>query len=167
MRLSLILAMAENRVIGRDNDLPWRLPADLKRFKRLTLDHTIVMGRKTFESLPKLLPRRRSIVVSRNPSYRAEGAEVAGSLDEALALADGEAEVFVIGGAALFAEALPRASRLYLTRVHAEVDGDVRCPPLDEGSWQLVEEERHDADERHAYDFTFQVFERRPETAES
>lgn len=161
MKLSLILAMAENRVIGRGNDLPWHLPADLKRFKALTLDHAIVMGRRTFESIGRPLPRRRSIVISRDPAYAADGVEVAHSLDEALQLAAGDDEVFVIGGAAVFAAALPRADRLYLTRVHAEAEGDVTCPPLDDGSWKLLSEERHEADERHAYPFTFQVYERR------
>jgi dihydrofolate reductase len=119
------------------------------------------MGRRTFESIGRPLPRRRSVVLSRDPEYRAAGAEVAAGLDEALALAAGEEEVFVIGGAAVFAAALPSAGRLYLTRVHAEVEGDVVCPPLDEGSWRLVEEERHAADERHAYPFTFQLYDRR------
>lgn len=163
MKISLILAMADNRVIGRDGDLPWHLPADLARFKKLTVGHTIVMGRKTFESIGRPLPRRRSVVVSRDPGYRAEGAEVAGSLEEALELTAGDGEVFVIGGAAVFAEALPRADRLYLTRVHAEVEGDVVCPPLDDGSWRMVGEERHEADERHAHPFTFQVYDRAAE----
>ncbi len=161
MRLSLILAMAENRVIGRDGALPWRLPADLKHFKTLTLDHTIVMGRKTWESIGRPLPRRRSIVLTRDPAYHAKGAEMASSLDQALGLAAGDDEVFVIGGAAVFAEALPRAGRVYLTRVHAELEGDVMCSPLDDGSWELTGEERREADDRHAYPFTFQVWERR------
>lgn len=164
MTVSLILAMADNRVIGRDNELPWHLPADLRRFKEMTVGHAIVMGRKTWESIGRPLPRRRSIVVSRNPSYRAAGADVAGSLEEALRLAGDDDEVFVIGGAAVFAAALPRADRVYLTRVHAEVPGDVRCPPLG-GCWELVAEERHEADERHAHPFTFQVYERRREDA--
>ncbi len=161
MRLSLILAMAENRVIGRDGALPWRLPADLKHFKTLTVDHTIVMGRKTWKSIGRPLPRRRSIVLTRDPGYHAEGAEMASSLDEALELAAGDDEVFIIGGAGVFAEVLPRAGRVYLTRVHAEVEGDVTCPPLDDGCWELTGEERHEADERHAYPFTFEVWERR------
>lgn len=160
VKLSLILAMADNRVIGRDNDLPWYLPADLKHFKRLTIGHTVIMGRKTHESIGRPLPRRRSLVISRQADYRADGVEVAGSLQEALDLAGDDGEVFVIGGASLFAEALPRVDRLYLTRVHAEVAGDVVCPPLDEDSWTLVEEERHEADERHAHAFTFQTYDR-------
>lgn len=163
MKVSLILAMADNRVIGRDGGLPWHLPADLARFKELTVGHTIVMGRKTFESIGRPLPRRRSVVLSRDPGYRAEGAEVAGSLEEALELAAEDGEVFVIGGAAVLAEALALAERLYLTRVHADVEGDVVCPPLDDGSWRIVQEERHAADQRHAYPFTFQVYDRQAE----
>ncbi len=158
--ISLIVARSENRVIGRDGDLPWHLPADLKRFKRLTLRHTVIMGRKTFESIGRPLPRRRSIVLSRNPDYRPEGAEVAHGLERALELAAGETEVFVIGGARVFAEALPRADRLYLTLVHAEVEGDVFFPEVDAEDWRLVSEERHEADDRHAHAFSFLTYER-------
>ena len=164
MKISLLVAVAENRVIGRDGGLPWHLSADLKRFKKLTLGHAVIMGRKTFESIGRPLPRRRSIVLSRDPSYAPEGAEVAGSLDEALALAAGEDEdedeVFVIGGGSVFAAALPKADRLYLTRVHAEVSGDVLFPDLDLGSWKLRSEERHAADERHDHAFSFLVYDR-------
>ena len=161
MTISLLVAMSENRVIGRDGDLPWRLSADLKRFKRLTRGHTVIMGRKTRESIPGTLPKRRKIVLSRDPGYQAPGAEVAASLEHALALAAGEEEVFVIGGARVFAEALPRAERLYLTLVHAEVAGDVFFPEVEADDWRLVSEERHAADERHAYPFSFLVYERR------
>jgi len=172
MKVSLLVAMAENRVIGRDGDLPWHLPADLKRFKRLTTGHAIVMGRRTWESIGRPLPKRRSIVVSRRPDSVApppspkgdgavEGVEVVSSLEEALALAEDDDEVFVIGGAELFAAALDRADRLYVTRLHAEVEGDVRMPSFEDGSWELVAEETHDADERHAYSFTFETYERK------
>ena len=159
MTLSLILAQSENRVLGRDNDLPWHLPADLKRFKKLTVGHTMVMGRKTWESIGRPLPRRRSLVLSRDPDFRAEGAEVFRDLDEALAAAPGE-EVFVIGGASLFAESLPRADRLYLTWVHADVEGDVFCPELDLSAFERIESTRHPADARHAYAFTFETWHR-------
>jgi dihydrofolate reductase len=162
MMLALIWAAAENDVIGREGDLPWHLPKDLKRFKALTLDHTILMGRKTFESIGRPLPRRRSIVISRNPDYRAPGAEVVSSLASGLALArqDGaDAECFVIGGAEILRAALPLATKIYLTRVHAEVAGNVLFP-FDPSQWQLKTEEHHPADSRHPYSFTFQLFTR-------
>ena len=208
MTISIIVAMAENRVIGKGGELPWYLPADLKHFKKLTVGQTVIMGRKTHESivrrLGKPLPKRRSIVLSRDPSYsgggptqrysgggptqrysgggptqshsgggqtqhgEALGVEVAASLEQALEMAAGGAEVtpkggqrntFVIGGAAVFAEALPRAARLYLTRVHAEIEGDVFFPEFDAGAWRLVSDERHEADERHAYAYSFQIYE--------
>ena len=161
MKTSLLVAMSENRVIGRDGALPWHLPADLKRFKRLTLDHTIVMGRKTFESIGRPLPRRRSLVLSRDPGYRPPGAEAVPSLADALALAAGEDEVFIVGGARVFAAALEVADRLYLTVVHAEVEGDVRFPEVDLGAWELTGEERHESDARHAFPFTFRCYRRR------
>jgi len=161
MKISLIVAMAENRVIGEGNDLPWHLPADLKRFKALTIGHVIVMGRKTFESIGRPLPRRHSVVITRNPEYRAPGVSVVHSLEQALDQAAGEDEVFVIGGAAIFAQALPRADRLYLTLVHAEPPGDVVFPPLPADQWTLVEEQPHPADERHAWPYTFRRYERR------
>ncbi len=159
MKISLIVAMSENGVIGRGGDLPWHLSADLKRFKKLTLGHVVIMGRKTFESIGRPLPRRRSLVLSRDPAYRAAGAEVAASLEQALAMAAAEDDVFVIGGAAVFAEALPLADRLYLTLVHAEVDGDVTFPAVDTDSWRLISTERHEADAKHAYAFSFLVYE--------
>ena len=180
MTLSLILAQSENRVLGRDNDLPWHLPADLKRFKKLTVGHTMVMGRKTWESIGRPLPRRRSLVLSRDPDFWAEGAEVFRDLDEALAAQlhfapfDGgqkrfaerhgrnaaPEEIFVIGGASLFAESLPRADRLYLTWVHADVEGDVFCPELDLSAFKRIESTRHQADARHDYPFTFETWHR-------
>ncbi len=160
MIVSLIVAVAENGVIGRAGKLPWHLPEDLKRFKRLTVGHPVIMGRKTWESIGRPLPGRRNLVVSRTPGYAAEGAEVFASLDEALAAAAGEDEVFVIGGAALYAEAMPRADRLYLTRVHATVEGDVTFPGLDPAAWTLVSEDRREADARHDHAFSFRVYER-------
>jgi len=161
MKISLLVAMAENRVIGRDGGLPWHLSADLKRLKKLTLRHTVIMGRKTFESIGRPLPKRRSIVLSRDPAYAPTGVEAAESLEAALALAAGEDEVFVLGGAGVYAQALPRADRLYLTRVHAEVDGDVFLPEVDLSAWELISDERHEADERHDHAFSFQVYDGR------
>lgn len=168
MKISLVVAMSENRVIGRDGDLPWHLPADLKHFKKLTLGHVVIMGRKTHQSiiasLGRPLPKRRSLVLSRDPAYRAPGVEVVSSLDQALDLTAAEPEVFVIGGAAVFAAALPRTDVLHLTLVHAEVEGDVFFPPLDTESWELVSEERHEADERHVYPFSFLTYRRQPQS---
>jgi dihydrofolate reductase len=149
-------------VIGRDNDLPWRLPDDLKHFKQLTSGHTVVMGRRTWESIgARPLPNRRHIVISRDSGYQATGATVAGSLDAALKLAAGDAEVFIIGGQQIYALALPIADRLYLTEVDADVPGDVRFPALNRGLWRVVDEVAHPADERHAFAFRFLTLDRR------
>lgn len=161
MILSILVAVAENGVIGREGRLPWRLPEDLRRFKRLTLGHAIVMGRRTCASIGRALPGRRSIVLSRDARFAPAGMEVARSLDAALAACAGEDEVFVIGGESLFREALPRADRLYLTRVHADLPGDVHFPALDEASWRLVASEPHPADSDHAHAFTFLTYHRR------
>lgn len=155
MTVSLIVAMAENRVIGRDNDLPWRLSDDLKRFKRLTLDHSIVMGRRTWESIGRPLPRRHSIVLTRQADFQAEGATVVHDVEEALAAARGE-ELFICGGAAVYAAFLPRADRLYLTRVQATVEGDTHFPDFDDESWKVVHEEAHGADDKHDFPFVWQ-----------
>jgi len=159
--------MAENGVIGRANALPWHLPNDLKRFKALTTGHSIVMGRRTFESIGRALPGRRTIVITRNPDFSAPDVELARSLDAALELTAGEDEVFVVGGAELYRAALPRADRLYLTLVHAEVRGDVRFPAWDPASWQLVEFVRFTTDQRHAYPYSFRRYERRAQRGPS
>lgn len=154
--------MAENRVIGRDGDVPWYLPADLRFFKRLTLGHTVVMGRRTFDSIGRRpLIGRRNIVVTRQPRFGASGVEVAHSLPQALELAEGEQDVFIAGGADIYRIALPIADRLYLTVVHAEVDGDVRFPEFDTADWELVSETRFEADERHEHAFSFRRYDRR------
>ncbi len=162
MRIGLIAAIADNGVIGRDGDLPWRLPHDLKQFKARTLGKPMIMGRKTFESLPKLLPGRLHIVVTRDESYTAEGAAVVHGLDQALARAAEEEtdEVFVIGGADLFAAALSRADFMVLTHVDAGVEGDTFFPAIDWTAWRPVGEEAHEADARHAHPFRVVVYER-------
>ena len=166
MRLSLIVAAAENGVIGSNNALPWHLPEDLKYFKRTTMGKPIVMGRKTWESIGKPLPGRTNIVVSRNCEYQAEGARVVQNLDEALALAeqvgliDGSEELLVIGGATLYEQALPRADRLYLTRVHADVDGDTFLPEIDWSQWREQGRDPFYADGPNPYDYTFYIYER-------
>lgn len=142
--LFLIYARADNGVIGRDNGLPWRLPADLRRFKALTMHKPMVMGRKTFESLPGLLPGRRHIVLTRDAGWQAPGAEVAASVADALALA-GPGEVAVVGGAQVYAQFLPLAERVELTEVHGDFAGDTTMPPLD-GGWVEQARAEHPAD---------------------
>ena len=161
MIVSLVAAMADNRVIGRAGGLPWRLPDDLKHFKRLTVDHTVIMGRKTFEEIRHPLANRRNVVISRTPDFRPRGVTVVPSLDEALALGATEDEVFVIGGGEIYRLAIPRADRIYLTVVHASLEGDTWFPAFEaENGWVLEEETRHPADDRHAYPFTFRRYER-------
>jgi dihydrofolate reductase len=159
-RITLIVAVADNGVIGRDNTLPWHLPEDLKRFKRLTMGKPIVMGRKTFESIGKPLPGRQNIVVTRDANYRREGVTVVNDAESALRAAGAVPEIMVIGGAELFRALLPRAWRIHLTRVHGEIEGDVMWPALDDREWSVVEREAHAADERHRYAMTFEVWER-------
>jgi len=150
--ITLIVARAENGVIGRDGGLPWRLPADLKHFKALTMGTAMVMGRRTFDSLPGLLPGRRHIVMTRNEGWSAEGAERAGSVAEAMALAGGR--VSVIGGVEIFHLFMPVADRIELTEIHAAYEGDTILPPLDRNSWHEVAREIHGAEDgRPAYSF--------------
>ena len=158
--ISIISAMSENRVIGRDNRLPWHLPADLARFKRLTLNKPIVMGRRTWESLPGLLPQRTHIVVTHDRSYRAEGCMLAGSPEEAVAAAGDVQEIMVVGGAVLYRDMLPLARRMYLTRVAAVVEGDAFFPDWDAACWREFAREERQRDERNRYDLTFLTLER-------
>ncbi|MEM6331131.1 MAG: dihydrofolate reductase [Planctomycetota bacterium] len=176
MRLSIIVAASENGVIGRGGDLPWRLSSDLRRFKRLTMGHCLIMGRKTYESIGRPLPGRVSIVLSRADSRQptADGLLYARSLDEALSLASTTAMshdamspdamsqdgAFVTGGGEVYRLALPHADRVYLTRVHATVDGDATFPTLDASQWRLTEAERHAADEKNEHAFSFEVWDR-------
>lgn len=164
MRLSLIVAASDNGCIGRDGDLPWRLPEDLKRFKQVTMGKPIIMGRKTYESIGRPLPGRTNIVVTRQPGYEAPGCSVVHSLAEALQVAasDPAEEAFVIGGAALYADALPQADVLHLTRVHAIVEGDVYLPPVPWETFELTASEAHPPDERHAHPYTFEEWRLRP-----
>ncbi len=155
MLVSIVVAAAENNVIGRGNDLPWRLPDDLKRFKSLTIGKPIVMGRKTHESIGRPLPERKNIVISRQVGFVAEGCTTVSSLDAALAAAGDVPEVMVIGGAEIFREALPRADQLYFTRIHADVPGDTHFPDIVMEDWTELESDYHPADDRHAFAFTF------------
>jgi dihydrofolate reductase len=159
-RLSIVVAMARNRVIGAGGGIPWHLPEELKRFKRLTLGHHIIMGRKTWESIGRLLPGRTTVIVTRQRGYRVPGAKLAHSLDEAIAACGPDDEIFVIGGAELYAQALGRAGRLYLTTVNAEVPGDTLMPEVAAGDWREVSAESFPADERHPYSFRCVTYER-------
>ena len=159
-RIALIAALAENRVIGRENRLPWRLPADLRRFKSVTMGKPVIMGRKTYESIGKPLPGRSNIVVTRDPDYRAQGCQVVHSLEQALEAGAGHAEVMVIGGAELYREALGRAERMYLTLIRAEVDGDTLFPDIEPQQWRELERESHCADEKNQYDYDFVTLQR-------
>ncbi|MGC5428080.1 type 3 dihydrofolate reductase [Aeromonas veronii bv. sobria] len=163
MKISMIAAMAHDRVIGKDNQMPWHLPADLAHFKRVTLGKPVLMGRKTFESIGRPLPGRRNLVISRNPDYQAEGIEVVGSVEAALALlASSEVEeLMVIGGGHLYAEMLPSADCLYLTRIDLAVEGDTRFPAFDDGQWQRIECESHPADEKNPHPYSFETWLRR------
>lgn len=158
--VTLIVAAADNGVIGRANALPWHLPDDLKRFKQLTLGKPIVMGRKTFESIGKPLPGRQNIVMTRDTNYRRDGVTVVHGVDESLRATGDAPEIMVIGGAELFQKFLPVAGRVHLTRVHGDIEGDVRWPELDPRQWRLVDCQPHDADERHAWRMTFEVWEK-------
>ena len=158
--ISIIVAAAENGVIGSDNRLPWHLPDDLKRFKALSLGKPIVMGRRTHESIGKPLPGRTNIVVSRQQGLAIDGVIVAPSLDAALAAAGTAPEVVVIGGAEIFRLALPRTDTIHLTRVHARVAGNVHFPELDPAEWREATVEHHAADERHQYAFSFVTLQR-------
>lgn len=162
MRISIIVAASENNVIGINNMLPWRLPTDLKYFKSTTLGKPIVMGRKTFESLGKPLPGRPNIVITRQNDFQPEGAYVVGSVEEGIEKAKsfGGDELFITGGSQIFEQAWPLVERIYLTRVYAVVHGDAFFPQLDGAEFELVTDERHEADEKNQYSFSFQVWER-------
>ncbi len=157
--LSFIVAIAKQRVIGYRNGMPWHLPAELAYFKRTTIGHPIIMGRKTYESIGRPLPGRRNIVVSRNGDFHGEGIEVAHSLDAAIALCAGR-DAFVIGGATLFAEALERADRLFITEIDAAPEGDTFFPPISTQQWREVSRERREADAKNPYAMEFVVLER-------
>lgn len=162
MKLSIIVAIGKNNEIGKDNDLLWRLPADLKRFKSITTGHAIVMGRKTFESLPKgALPNRTNVVLSRNTSFHPENTLVYSSLDAALIHLRDEEEVFIIGGAELYRQTLPIADKLYLTKVHATfAEADTFFPQIDYSEWKQTGMETIPADEKNAYLSTYLELER-------
>lgn len=161
--IAIVVAAAENNVIGKDNDLIWYLPADLKHFKRLTMGHPMIMGRKTYEAIGKPLPGRTSIIITSQLDYHADGCIVVHSLEEAIAKGkelDAE-QVSIIGGANVYRQALPFTDKVYLTRVHHTFDGDAYFPELPENEWQVVEQEQHEPDEKNKYSYAFLTLERK------
>lgn len=160
MLVSLVVAMSENRVIGRDNTMPWHLPADLAHFKALTLGKPVVMGRKTYQSIGRPLPGRQNIVLTRDATFQAPGCDLCASLEEAFELAGDVPEVMIIGGAALYEAVLDTAHRIYLTEIHADIQGDTWFPELDPSDWKEFGRERHAADERNSLDYSFVTLER-------
>lgn len=163
MIVSLILAVSENGVIGKENDLPWNVPADMRYFMRTTLEHTIIMGRKTMESLGKPLKRRRNLVVTRNPAYAMEGAEIFNSIEGALEAAKEDGEVFVIGGGMIYKKVIEngQADRIYRTLIHGSFEGDTHFEMPNEEGWKLISSEPHPADEKNPFAYTFEVFEKK------
>lgn len=159
--LTLVVAKARNGAIGRENTLPWRLPEDLAHFKRTTMGAPIIMGRKTWDSIGRPLPGRRNIVVSRNAALRIEGCDVVGSLEDAQRLCIGTREIFVIGGAQLYVEALPSADKLVVTEIDADIDGDAFFPAIDPTRWIETSRERHHS-EPNGFDYAFVTYERPP-----
>ncbi|MEQ8449180.1 MAG: dihydrofolate reductase [Nitratireductor sp.] len=162
-RIVIVVAVAENGVIGRDGGMPWRLSTDLKRFKAVTLGKPVIMGRKTYDSIGRPLPGRANIVVTRNPDWRADGVKVTATLDEALAMAareDGD-EICVIGGGELYAQAIGRADRLHVTHILADIAGDTRFPPIDPSVWAVVEEVDVPPGEKDSHATHYAVYERR------
>lgn len=163
MKISLIVAASENNVIGINNDLPWRLPDDMKFFVQTTKGHHILTGRKNLESFGKLLPNRTNIVLTNKKDYTFEGAEIFHDIEEAVdfARSRGEEELMVIGGGEIYKQFMGQANKIYLTRVHTNIEGDTVFPEIDENEWQVVKEVHHPKDDRHKYDFTFMTFERK------
>ena len=162
MLISAIAAVARNRVIGRDNQIPWYIPDDLKFFKRTTLGHHVIMGRKNYRAMERPLPKRTNVVITRDPFFISTGCVVVHSIEEALDVArdNGETEAFIIGGGEIYTQTADIWDRLYLTEVHADVEGDVLFPEIDFSKWNLIEEQTFEADDRNEFGFTIKVFHR-------
>lgn len=162
MIISAIVAMSQGRVIGRNNEIPWYLPADFAYFKRVTLNHHIVMGRNCYESIGRPLPKRTNIIVTRNPFYIVSGCVVVHSVDEALDLAkrNGEDEVFIIGGGEIYAQTMHLLDKIYITEVDLNTKGSVFFPEINEAEWLLTSEEKHIKDEKNEWDYTFKIYEK-------
>ncbi len=159
--LTLIAATSTNNALGKDNQLVWHLPLDFKRFKSLTSEHYIIMGRKTFESFPKPLPNRTHVIITRNKNYEApEGCIVVSSLERAIEICPKNEEVFIIGGGEIYKQSINIADKVELTRVHTEVEADTFFPEIDPEKWEVVFEEHHEKDEKHAFDYTFLTYQK-------
>jgi len=163
MNISIIVAITENNIIGRDNGMPWHLPADLKYFRERTTGHHIVMGRKTFESIGggRPLPNRVSIIITKQKDYKADGCLIAHSLEEAIEIAKDENELFIIGGKQIYDQSLALANKMYITRIHTSIDGDTSFPQYDENQWEMTSYTERDADEKNVYPLSFLVFEKK------
>ncbi len=161
MRLSIIVAMDDQQLIGKDNALPWHLPADLAYFKKATTGKTVLMGRKTHESIGRALPNRRNVVISRNADFQAEGCEVVASIDEALALAKDDEEVMVMGGASFYQQMLPSADRLYITQIEGTFEGDAHFPEFERSAFVEVARESHTPDEKNPHTYHFIILDRK------
>ncbi len=160
--VAIAVAIGENQAIGKNNQLLWHMPADLKFFKQTTSGHTVIMGRKTFDSVGKPLPNRRNVVITRDPELQIEGVELVNSLDEALEITKTEEKpVFIVGGAEIYRQALPKTDKLYLTTIHHNFDADTFFPDFDRSEWTVISSEPHKADEKNKYDYTFEVLERK------
>ena len=160
MALSIIVAISRNGIIGREMDLPSHISADLKRFKALTMGHHIVMGRKTYESIGRLLPGRTTVIITRQLDYQIPGAIVVNSIDEALAVAADDQETFIVGGSQIYNLALPLVDTLYITRVHADVEGDTRLDAVDWSAWECESSIRHSAGEKNDHEYSFEIYRR-------
>ena len=163
MKISCIVAIAKNNVIGKDNDIPWYLPADLKYFKKTTINHHIIMGRNCYESIGKPLPKRTNIVLTRNPFFIVSNCVITNSVEAALKIAEenGEEEAFIIGGAQIYEQSMEYWDKLYLTEVDLEVEGDVFFPEINFDEWNLISEESHLADEKNEHNYVFKIYERK------
>ena len=160
MKIAIIVATDDQGLIGKDNDLPWRLSADLQHFKRVTMAKPIIMGRRTHESIGRPLPGRQNIVISSRQGYQAQGCDVVQSLDAALDLCRNEEEVMIMGGASLYQQTLPIADKLYLTLVHTRLEGDTWFPEWSIEEWDLISREPHEADDKNDYDYSFMLYQR-------
>ena len=159
--ITMIAAAAENNALGKDNDLVWHLPDDFKRFKRLTSGHHIIMGRKTFESFPKLLPDRTHVIITRKEDYSPENTIVVHSMEEALKVSKLDEQAFIIGGGEIYKMGMEYADRIELTRVHGEFEADTHLPEIDKNDWELVKDKFHEKDEKHDYSFTYLTYDRK------